>query len=60
MIKHAKATELITNATGLTAEQIFNTIKAAVDLWNKDKTKSTIINVAAANITSPTDAQPTH
>lgn len=36
-IKHAKATELISNATGLTEEQIFDIIKATVNEWNASK-----------------------
>lgn len=39
-IKHAKATELISNATSLTADQIFNIIKATVDEWNANKAKA--------------------
>jgi hypothetical protein len=51
-IKHAKATELISGATGLTAEQIFNTIKATVDLFNQNK------KAVSANTTTVAQAQP--
>jgi translation initiation factor 2 alpha subunit (eIF-2alpha) len=37
IIKHSKATELISKETGLTADQIFNIIKATVDEWNSNK-----------------------
>lgn len=36
-IKHAKATEAISNATGLTDEEIYNIIKATVNEWNMTK-----------------------
>jgi translation initiation factor 2 alpha subunit (eIF-2alpha) len=39
-IKHSKATELISKETGLTADQIFNIIKATVDEWNSNKSKA--------------------
>lgn len=36
-IKHAKATELISNATGLTNEEIYNVIMSTVAELNKNK-----------------------
>lgn len=42
IIKHAKATELISNATGLSNDQIYNVIKATVDEWNVNKPKTVI------------------
>lgn len=41
-IKHVTATELISNATGLTTDQIFNIIKATVDELNANKLKVTL------------------
>lgn len=60
-IKHAKATELISNATGFSGEQIFNIIKATVDELKTDKLKviteevQTSITEQAPKTIAPTD-----
>jgi hypothetical protein len=42
IIKHAKATELISQKTGLNSEDIFNIIKATVAELNKEKVKQVV------------------
>lgn len=52
-IKHAKATELISEATGFSNDEIFNIIKATVDEWNANKLKDAgiqTLNVDALSI----------
>jgi len=41
-IKHAKATELISSGTGLTADQIYNIIKATVDELKTNEVKPAV------------------
>lgn len=48
-IKHSKATELISQKTGLSDDEIYNVIKATIAEWNKDRDKAS--SVAAETTT---------